>query len=130
MPDIIRATTVIGLTYKGKTVTPEQATIMVKGKKLAYVIDTRFCQNAIKLAEDADLLLCEATFADALQDKAEEYKHMTAQQAGQLAKRAGAKRLVLTHFSQRYKDVAELEHEAKKEFPQASVANDFTVVDV
>lgn len=50
----------------------------------------------------ADLLVCESTFADAEAALAREYEHLTAGQAGRIAAEAGARRLVLTHFSQRY----------------------------
>ena len=54
-----------------------------------------------------DLLLCESTFLDADRDLAERYGHLTARQAGEVSAEAGARRLVLTHFSQRYGDDGE-----------------------
>ena len=116
--------------YQGKKVSPEQATTVVQGKRIAYVTDTRFCQNAIALAENADLLICEATFADALQDKADEYKHLTGGQAAQIASQAGVKQLILTHFSQRYKNTQEIEEDATRIFDKARCANDFERIEL
>jgi ribonuclease Z len=77
-----------------------------RGQKFAFIMDTRLCDAAFELADDADLLVCEATFADADAALADDYGHLTAGQAGQIAAAAGARRLVLTHFSQRYDDAA------------------------
>jgi ribonuclease Z len=77
-----------------------------RGQKFAFIMDTRLCDAAFELADDADLLVCESTFADADAALADHYGHLTAGQAGQIAAAAGARRLVLTHFSQRYDDAA------------------------
>jgi ribonuclease Z len=85
-----------------------------RGQKFAFVMDTRLCDAAFALAADADLLVCESTFADADAALADDYGHLTAGQAGLIAARAGARRLVLTHFSQRYDDagLAQLRRDA------------------
>lgn len=116
------------ITWKGKKVDVEKATYVQKGKKIAYVTDTLPCSNAVLLAQDADLLICEATYASALKEKADEYKHMTAQDAALIAQQADVKKLVLTHFSQRYETTEELEKEAKTHFPEAVCAYDFMKV--
>jgi ribonuclease Z len=77
-----------------------------RGQKFAFIMDTRLCDAAFELADDADLLVCESTFSDAHAALADDYGHLTAGQAGQIAAAAGARRLVLTHFSQRYGDGA------------------------
>jgi ribonuclease Z len=77
-----------------------------RGQKFAFIMDTRLCDAAFELADDTDLLVCESTFADADAALAADYGHLTAGQAGQVAAAAGARRLVLTHFSQRYPDTA------------------------
>jgi ribonuclease BN (tRNA processing enzyme) len=66
------------------------------GKVLAYTGDTGPCDEAIKLADDADLFLCEATYQN---DSELSYFHLSALQAAEHAARAGAKRLVLTHIT-------------------------------
>jgi ribonuclease Z len=77
-----------------------------RGQKFAFIMDTRLCDAVFELADDTDLLVCESTFADADADLAARYGHLTAGQAGQVAAAAAARRLVLTHFSQRYDDTA------------------------
>ncbi len=118
------------ITWKGKKISVEKATVLQKGKKIAYVTDTLPCTNAALLAQDADVLICESTFASTLKEKAEEYKHMTAKDAALLAQQANAKKLLLTHFSQRYKTTQEIEEDAKTYFPGAVCAYDFMKVHV
>ncbi|HLI40191.1 MAG TPA: MBL fold metallo-hydrolase, partial [Streptosporangiaceae bacterium] len=72
------------------------------GQRFAFVMDTRLCDAAFALAERADMLVCESTFADAEAGLAAESGHLTARQAGRIAAESGARLLVLTHFSQRY----------------------------
>jgi len=114
--------------FKGKTVKADDATTLVKGKKFCYIADTLPCNSAVKLAKDSDLLVSESTHASNIEEKAEEFKHLTARQAATIASQANAKKLVLTHFSQRYKDTSELEEEAKLVFPNTTCAKDFMKV--
>ena len=102
------------------------------GQVFAFVMDTRWCDAAVAIARDADLLVAEATFASEDADLATAYGHLTARQAGELAAVAGARRLVITHFSQRYRDVAALLAEACAGFPGGDVvaANDLDRIDV
>jgi ribonuclease Z len=76
------------------------------GQRFAFVMDTRLCDAAFDLARDADLLVCESTFLECDADLAERFGHLTARQAARIAAESGARRLVLTHFSQRYGDDA------------------------
>lgn len=116
------------VTFKGEKITPEEATYVVKGKKIAYLTDSEPSKNSTILALDADLLISEATFATRLEAKGEEKKHMTAGQAAQIAHAANVKKLVLTHFSQRYKDTTEILENAKDIFPNTTAAFDFMKV--
>lgn len=118
------------VTVKGTAVSPNDVSTMEKGKKVAYITDTRLCENCFALAHQADILICEATYASSLEGKGEEYSHMTASQAAQIAARAGVGRLYLTHFSARYKDVSELEEEARQKFPESTCAYDFLKIKV
>jgi ribonuclease Z len=59
------------------------------------------------------------------EEKAKEYLHLTSSQAAQIASQANAKKLILLHFSQRYKDIKEMEDEAKTIFPETVCAYDF-----
>ncbi len=113
------------ITFKEKKVLPSKATTTIKGKKIAYIADTLPCANTIRLAKDADIVICEATFASDLEKKAEKYKHLTAKQAAIIAAQADAKKLVLTHFSNRYKTTNTLEEDAKTQFKEVIAAKDF-----
>lgn len=113
------------ITYQNKKISPEEATYLIKGKKVSIIMDTKPCGNFLKLAEKADLLISEATYLQQHQDKSEEYYHMTAQEVGLLANQAQVKKLVLLHFSPRYKNVKEIEEEAKNVFKNAVCAHDF-----
>ena len=86
----------------GRLVTVEEMSEVRPGQRFAFVMDTRLCDAAFALADRSDLLVIEATFADADHALAREYGHLTAGQAGRIAAEAGVRRLVLTHFSQRY----------------------------
>lgn len=113
------------VTFDGKKITPLQATYVVEGKKLAYVTDTLYCNGAVRIAEDADVLICEATFTTDLEDKANSYKHLTAHDAAKIANQANVKKLVLTHFSQRFTNAQPLEEEARDVFNKVVSAEDF-----
>jgi ribonuclease Z len=114
------------ITWKGQKIMAEDATTTRKGKKISFILDTGYTKNAIEMAENADLLICEATMLDELKEKTEQYKHLTTKQAAQIAKEAGVKKLVITHFSQRYKesDTKKLEKEAKEVFKETVAAKD------
>jgi ribonuclease Z len=100
------------------------------GQVFAFVMDTRLCDGALALAEGADLLVCESTFLDCDADLAAGYGHLTAAQAARLAVEAGARHLVLTHFSQRYPDDAAFAAEAGEIFPDVVVVRDLDRVPV
>lgn len=74
------------------------------GQRFAFIMDTRLCDAVFELADRADLLVVESTFLDEDAVLAQEYRHLTAGQAGRVAEECGVRRLVLTHFSQRYPD--------------------------
>ncbi|MFF2347385.1 ribonuclease Z [Pseudarthrobacter sp. NPDC058119] len=82
----------------------EQMSIPRPGQRFAFIMDTAPCPGAEELADGADLLVAESTFSDDDGPLAGRYLHLTAGQAGQLAVSAGARTLVLTHFSARYGD--------------------------
>ena len=118
------------ITYKGKKITSEKGTKLIKGKKLSVVLDTRKCDGAIKAAKSADLLICESTYGNSEEMKATDRKHLTAGHAAEIAVESEAKKLILTHFSQRYKSVNSLKREAKKIFKNVICAEDFMKVKV
>lgn len=110
--------------HKGRKIKPEDVSWIEKGKKVAFITDTEICDGAKKISKDADVLLCEATYLDELQDKGKEYKHMTAKQAALLASNNNVEKLVLCHFSGRYKSTEPLKDEAREVFPNTVCAYD------
>jgi len=104
--------------------------LLVPGKKVGFILDTAVCNNCYKIGKDADLLVSESTFSSEHKDKAKMYKHLTAGDAAMVAKKSNAKKLVLTHFSQRYKDDSVMLQEAKKIFKNTACAADFMEVEV
>ncbi len=109
---------------KGKKITLEDVGYTKYGLKAVYSGDTRPTTNIVKLAEKADLLIHEATFGQELDDSLDR-AHTRASDAGEIAKKAEVKRLILTHFSRRYQDVTPLVDEAKQIFPNTEAAKDF-----
>ncbi len=91
----------------GRVVELSDVTIPRRGQRFAFIMDTRLCDGVYALADAADLLVIEATFLDADAELASRYGHLTARQAAQVAQRCGVRKLVLTHFSQRYTDAAQ-----------------------
>jgi ribonuclease Z len=87
----------------GTVVRPEQVVGEPRpGRKFVYTGDTRPVDATAEIAEGADLLVHDATFADDEQERARTTAHSTAREAAELASRSGAKRLALTHVSSRY----------------------------
>lgn len=100
------------------------------GKSIAYCTDTRPCAAAVELARGADLLIHEATYTEELASEADDYGHSTARQAALVAREAGARKLLITHFSTRYADVSPLLEEAREIFPDTVAAEDLAEVEV
>ncbi len=109
---------------EGKKVKYEDVTYLQPGKKMVYSGDTLPCEAVVEKAKHADLLVHESTFATDQESVAKEKKHSTAAQAAQVAKKAGAKKLLLIHFSNRYEDRGVLLEEAKKVFEETSLAQE------
>jgi ribonuclease Z len=86
------------------------------GQRFAFVMDTGLCDNVYALAEDADLLVIEATFLAEDAVLARRYGHLTAGQAAAVARESRVRTLVLTHFSQRYPSPSRFLEEARAEF--------------
>lgn len=94
---------------------------ITKGQKLAYVVDARYdADNEAKivaLAKHADLFYCESPYLDTDAEKARDRYHLTARQAGMMARKAGVRDLIVFHFSPRYTGQGEaLEQEAQEAF--------------
>ena len=105
----------------GRVVHVEDVSVHRPGQSVAVIMDTRRCAGADELAHRADLVLAESTFLSAESDLADVYCHLTAGQAGRMAAEAGARRLVLTHYSQRHPDEATFAAEARAAAPGVDV---------
>lgn len=112
------------LAVKGKTIKLEDVTFKQAGKKLAFTGDTQACASTQKHAEGADVLVHDCTFLEEHKDLAEETKHATALQAAKLAKKAGVKKLILTHLGNRYANRSVLLAEAQTVFPASELAQE------
>ena len=102
-------------------VTLEEVSVVRRGQRFAFVMDTAPCAGAEELADGADLLVAESTFADEDAALAAEYRHLTAGQAGALAAAGSARTLLLTHFSSRYADLEPLRAQAQAVAGEARV---------
>ncbi|MBR9692884.1 ribonuclease Z [Candidatus Woesearchaeota archaeon] len=114
--------------FKGKKITPDDVCYKVTGKTFVLIPDTGLNNTIPTLADQADLMICEASFTNEHEHKAKEFKHLTAAQAALLAQQAGVSKLIITHFSQRYPDTENHLKEAKVHFPETEAAHDFLKV--
>ncbi|MTH52306.1 ribonuclease Z [Bacillus mangrovi] len=103
-----------------------------KGKIIAIAGDTRSCPALEELAENADLLIHEATFAQEDRELAYEYYHSTTEEAALLAKKSHVKQLVLTHISARYQgeQIGRLLEEACRIFQNTRIAEDLLRIEI
>ena len=99
-------------------------------RSYSFCSDTAFNPSIAKWIEGVDVLYHEATFADDLAAMAKKTGHSTASQAAQVAKMAGAKRLILGHFSSRYKDYSTHLKEAVAVFEQTAIVKEGDVIDI
>ncbi|MDV3665059.1 ribonuclease Z [Elizabethkingia anophelis] len=83
----------------------------------AFCSDTRFKEDIIPIIENVDVLYHESTFLHDLKEMADYTGHTTAKEAAIIAQRAGVKKLILGHFSNRYADLTVFTDEAREYFP-------------
>ena len=116
--------------WEGKKIKVSEATTKIKGKSLGFIFDTKLTDNCYQIAENKDILVSESTFSNKYKENAEKFKHLTSVQAGIIAKESNVKKLYLTHFSQRFKETKEILREAKKEFSNTVISEDFMKVNI
>ena len=135
LPEQLRAAGIIGPAIKrlqqdgfaeveGRTVRLEDVSVPRAGQSVAVIMDSRPCDNALALAEGADLLVVASTYLHRDRAQAERRKDMTAREAGRLARSAGAKKLVLTHFDPMYPSTEPFLDEAAAEHDAVELAVD------
>tara|TARA_Y100000310_G_scaffold89923_1_gene87042 strand:- start:9539 stop:10429 length:891 start_codon:yes stop_codon:yes gene_type:complete len=115
---------------EGKKIKSKDVTYEVPEVKISYVTDTMQCSGADALAENCDLLILEGTLLHDLKKNALKTKHLTVRQAANIALQNNAKKLVITHISQRYKSSADIVTEAQEVFNDVVVAEDFMKIKV
>lgn len=109
----------------------EDVSVPRPGQRFAFVMDTRLCDGVFALADRADLLVIESTYLAEDERLAVAHGHLTARQAATVARECGVRKLVLTHFSQRYSDPKAFHAEAAEVFDgEIVVANDLDRVTV
>jgi ribonuclease Z len=114
----------------GREITPQQVLGEERpGIRLVLVGDSGRTDNLGEVCRSADALVIEATYLEEEADMAERFSHLTARQAAELAAQAGAKNLILTHVSRRYRE-REVLAEARALFPGAILARDFDVFQI
>jgi ribonuclease Z len=96
----------------------------------AYCSDTIYTESILPYIKGVDLLYHEATYQEALVEKAHETKHATAMEAARMAKLADVKRLLLGHFSSRYKTLQGHLDEARPIFPETYIAEEGTTWEI
>jgi ribonuclease Z len=101
-----------------------------RSRSYAFCSDTRYKEDLIPYIKNVDLLYHEATFLDELRDRAAHTCHSTAWQAATLALKAEVKRLLIGHFSVRYKDLTPLLLEAKSVFDNTQLATEGKTVGI
>lgn len=109
----------------GRRVEPSQVTGPPRpGRKIGYSGDTRPSAGLARFFSGCDFLIFDSTFSRKDADKAKERKHSTSEEAAELAKKAGVRKLALTHFSARYTSTASLVREARRVFPNTVAGAD------
>lgn len=114
----------------GRVVRLEDVSVPKLGQSVAFIMDTRPCAAAVELARGVDVLICESTYLASERKEAHDHGHMTATDAATIAREAGAKRLVLTHFSQRYPSTEPFVQEALAVHPDVVAAKDLRRVEI
>ena len=111
-------TSASGEVYKNDTLTTDSQA----PKSYAYCSDTLYNEQYFEQISNATLLYHESTFLNDMLDRAKETHHTTALQAGEIALKTNARKLLIGHFSARYKTLNELLDEARSVFPETELA--------
>ena len=117
----------------GKKIDGKKLLFKESARKITLINDTKMTENAIKIAKDSNLLICESTYSVKEKEIADEHYHLTSDQAATIAKKAKVKKLILTHLSQRHETKPgqkQILEEAKKVFKETTIAEDFDVLEI
>ncbi|MEI8271932.1 MAG: ribonuclease Z [Paludibacter sp.] len=119
------------VTDEGEIIQNNQLTTSpVAPKRFAYCSDTAYSEKIIPMIEGVDCLYHEATFMEDETIRSNQTEHSTARQAGEIARRANVKKLIIGHYSARYNNQIELLDEAKAVFENTVLGEDLTVYEI
>lgn len=119
------------IVFDGKKFKWKDLTYQDEDIRFSFIVDSLYDKSFIPFVKDSRLLVCEASFSSELKEKAQEHLHMTAEQAGELAKKSKVKQLVLTHISQRYENnLKKILDEAKAIFKPVTIAKDLDSITI
>ena len=116
--------------YRGKRFTREELSYKTDEKVFAYILDTGVCNNIIPLLKNADAVLMEGTYLESESELAEEFMHMTGEKAAAFAQANHVKQLILTHFSERYKDLNLYQKAVEKTYKNTHISHDLDVIEI
>ena len=123
VPEILIAKKGGSIVRRAETITIDQVALPLKqARSFAYCSDTMYYPDVITYIQNVNLLYHEATYLQESHQKAKDYQHSTAQEAAQIAQSADVGKLLLGHYSSRYKNLNVLEVEAKKTFKNSYLA--------
>ena len=130
----------LGKLKKGEDIYDSEGKLLYKNSDLtlppkhsrsyAYCSDTKYDEEIIPVIKGVDLLYHEATFTKDMEERADRTYHSTAEQAGLIAKKAETKKLLIGHYSVRYRELEPLLEEARSVFPESYLAIEGNFVDV
>ncbi len=110
----------------GRVVSPQEVLGPTRrGRRVAYISDTRPTREVVEFVSGADLLIHEGTYSHEFHGQAVERGHSTVREAAEVAKRAGVKQLIITHISTKHNDTRPLVREARAVFKNTTIARDF-----
>jgi ribonuclease Z len=119
------------ITYNGKKFKVKDLTYKETGKKISFVFDTGYFKEIKDYVKNSDILITESTYSKELEDEAKERNHLTAEQAGKIAKQSKSKKLFLTHISGRYENnFKKILEEAKQKFENTKIVKDLDKIEI
>ena len=119
------------INYKNKKYKAKDLTYKEEDKKISFVFDTSYNAKISGFVKNSDLIISEATYDSSLKQMAKEHGHLTAGQAGEIAKKSKSKKLALIHISERYeKDFSVILKDAKKKFKKVVIPKDFDCLEI
>jgi len=117
--------------FNGKKIKATSIIYKTQDKRVSFILDTKYVENCNKIARGSEIVISEAVYLNDEKDLASLHEHLTAEQAAEIAKKAGAKKLYLSHLSQRYDGNEKLIlREAKKKFKNTIIAEDLMSIKV